>query len=216
MTRIFTGTVLAFALAALVQAQAGVTGKWQGETKNGSQIVLDVKAAKTELTGTLTVDGEPNAISEGKLAKRLADGKGEGKFDTLDIFKDNKLIREERDADGDGYFDLRIFFDENGRELRQEADTNGDRRVDVWATYKEGKRFVQEEDRNFSGKIDARYFFKDDQVIKQEQVAEAEPDAPALPFASAQEEIASMATEAEPAGKKIATTAAKEQEAGKQ
>ena len=69
MNRMLTGTMLALVLSAVLHAQATVTGKWQGETKNGSQIVLDVKAAKTELTGTLTVDGEPNAISEGKLTK---------------------------------------------------------------------------------------------------------------------------------------------------
>ena len=69
LTRILTGATLGLVLAAAVHAQATLTGKWQGETKNGSQIVLEVKAAKTELTGTLTVDGEPNTISEGKVTK---------------------------------------------------------------------------------------------------------------------------------------------------
>lgn len=69
MKKILTGATLALVLAAVVHAQATVTGKWQGETKGGSQVVLDVKAIKTELTGTLTVDGEPNAISEGKMTK---------------------------------------------------------------------------------------------------------------------------------------------------
>lgn len=155
------------------------------------------------------------SFSGGKLARRLTDGKGDGKYDTLYVFKDNKTIREERDTDGDGYFDLRIFFDENGRELRQEADTNRDRRVDVWVTYKDGKRAMQEEDLNFNGRVDVRYFFKDDHVVKQQQVAEAEPDTSALPFASIQDELRSMAVEVEQAAKKIATGAAKEQEADK-
>lgn len=154
-------------------------------------------------------------FSGGKLAGRLTDGKGDGKYDTLHAFKDNKMIREEKDTDGDGYFDLRIFFDENGRELRQEADTNRDRRVDVWVTYKDGKRAMQEEDLNFNGKIEVRYFFKDDQVVKQEQVAEAEPTSPALPFTSIADELRSVAVEVEQAAKKIATGTAKEQEADK-
>jgi hypothetical protein len=69
MKRILTAAMVAFVLAAVVHAQAKMSGKWQGETKNGSQILLDVKLTETTLTGTLTVDGEPYTISDGKVAK---------------------------------------------------------------------------------------------------------------------------------------------------
>ncbi|MBI2350523.1 MAG: hypothetical protein HYV00_03410 [Deltaproteobacteria bacterium] len=124
-------------------------------------------------------------------------------------------MREERDTDGDGVFDVRIFFDENGQELRQEADTNRDRRVDVWVTYRDGKRSLQEEDLNFNGRIDGRYFFKDGEVVKQEQVAEAEPGSPTPPFAAIEDELGSVAAGPEQVGKKVITAPAKEQEAGK-
>jgi hypothetical protein len=69
MNRILTGTTLALVLAAVVHAQAKMTGKWQGETRSGSQLVLDLKATETTLTGTLTVDGHPATIADGKVSK---------------------------------------------------------------------------------------------------------------------------------------------------
>ena len=69
MKRILTSITLAVALAAVVHGQATLTGKWEGATKNGSSILLDVKATKTVLSGTLTVDGKPATITDGKVSK---------------------------------------------------------------------------------------------------------------------------------------------------
>jgi hypothetical protein len=69
MTRVLTGAAIALVLAAAVQAQAGLTGKWQGETRNGSQIVLDLTATETALTGTLTRNDQPSTITDGKVSK---------------------------------------------------------------------------------------------------------------------------------------------------
>src|SRR5207247_6079492 len=97
--------------------------------------------------------------------------------------KDNELIREERDRDGDSLFELRIFYEE-GRIVRQEADTNADRRVDVWVNVQNGERVEQLEDQSYQGKITGRYLFKDGQVVAQEQVAAADPPSVARPFVS--------------------------------
>jgi len=69
MNRILTSITIAVVLAAVVHAEAKLTGKWEGETKSGSPVVLDVKATKTALTGTLTVDGKPATIADGKVSK---------------------------------------------------------------------------------------------------------------------------------------------------
>jgi hypothetical protein len=69
MKRVLTSATIALVLAAVVVAQATLTGKWQGETKNGSQIVLDLTATETTLTGTLTRNGEPTRITDGKVSK---------------------------------------------------------------------------------------------------------------------------------------------------
>ena len=69
MKRILASITIAVVLAAVVHAQAQLSGKWEGETKSGSPIVLDVKATETALTGTLTVDGKPTTIDDGKVSK---------------------------------------------------------------------------------------------------------------------------------------------------
>jgi hypothetical protein len=111
----------------------------------------------------------------------------------VQYFKDNELVREERDSDGDGFFDLRLFY-ENGQISRQEADTNSDRRVDVWIRFENNERVEQLEDQNFRGKISARYLFKGGQVVGQEQISDGEPPSVALPFAAVEEEFKNMAS----------------------
>ena len=69
VNRILSGAAIALVFAAVVHAQEPLTGKWQGETKNGSQIVLDLTATETALTGTLTRNGEPTTITDGKVSK---------------------------------------------------------------------------------------------------------------------------------------------------
>ena len=69
MKSILTSIALSLLLTAVVHAQAKLTGKWEGETKSGSPVVLDVKATETTLTGTLTVDGKPATIADGKVSK---------------------------------------------------------------------------------------------------------------------------------------------------
>ena len=69
MNSILRGATIALALVAVVYAQAGLTGKWQGETKSGTQIMLDLKAAGQAVTGTITMNGEPATITDGKVSK---------------------------------------------------------------------------------------------------------------------------------------------------
>ena len=46
-----------------------MTGKWQGETKNGFQIELALTATETALSGTLTRNGQTATIANGKVSK---------------------------------------------------------------------------------------------------------------------------------------------------
>jgi hypothetical protein len=65
------GSVAAMAVlfAVTLSGQASLTGKWQGETNNGAQLVLDLTVKETVLTGTLTRDGQSSAISDGNVSK---------------------------------------------------------------------------------------------------------------------------------------------------
>ena len=69
MKRILTAITIAFVLGVVVQAQAALTGKWEGKTKSGNQVVLDLVATKTTLTGTLTESGQALTITDGKVSK---------------------------------------------------------------------------------------------------------------------------------------------------
>jgi hypothetical protein len=67
-TLILATTIIAMS-PVIGDAQSALTGKWQGETRSGSRIVLDVKATETTVNGTLTVDGQATTIVDGKVAK---------------------------------------------------------------------------------------------------------------------------------------------------
>jgi hypothetical protein len=73
--RAFTLIALALVTAAIghaqsgAQGQSGLTGRWEGATAAGSTIVLDLTVVKEALTGTLTRNGEPLPIVDGKVSK---------------------------------------------------------------------------------------------------------------------------------------------------
>jgi hypothetical protein len=69
MKRLLVSSMLAIMCVAAAHAQAALTGKWQGETKSGAMVVLDLTSTKTALTGTLTYDGQPSKIAEGVVSK---------------------------------------------------------------------------------------------------------------------------------------------------
>jgi hypothetical protein len=69
MKRFLTGIAFAVVFVALVHTQAEMTGKWQGVTRSGAQLVLDLTATESTLTGTLTYNGQPATISDGKVSK---------------------------------------------------------------------------------------------------------------------------------------------------
>lgn len=69
MKTALAGIIVATVLCGLVEAQTGLTGKWQGETRNGATLGLDIVAKDAMLTGTLTRNDEVTTIAEGKVAK---------------------------------------------------------------------------------------------------------------------------------------------------
>jgi hypothetical protein len=69
MKRILTAATLALVFVAGVYTRAALTGKWQGETKSGVTIILDLTSVKTALTGTLTYNGQPSTITDGEVSK---------------------------------------------------------------------------------------------------------------------------------------------------
>ena len=69
MKKYLSIAALFLVVTAVAYAQATLTGKWQGETRSGTPIVLDITAKSDVLTGTLTRSEQSAPIAEGKVAK---------------------------------------------------------------------------------------------------------------------------------------------------
>lgn len=66
--RILAGSLILL-FAAVVHAEPGLTGTWQGTTTSGTEIILDLTATDTSLSGSLTRQGQTVAISDGRVSK---------------------------------------------------------------------------------------------------------------------------------------------------
>jgi hypothetical protein len=69
MKNIAITTILLLALPIMLSAQTGLTGKWQGKTPMGSEVLLDLSVEQETLKGTLTISGETETITDGKVSK---------------------------------------------------------------------------------------------------------------------------------------------------
>ena len=68
-SRVASVAAIVLTCSIVAHAQATLTGKWQGETSNGTAITLDLAVEGTALTGTLTRNGVSAPLSEGKVSK---------------------------------------------------------------------------------------------------------------------------------------------------
>jgi hypothetical protein len=53
-----------------VHAQAGLAGKWQGETGSGRLVVLDLRVKGQQLTGSFTLGEQTADISDGQVGDK--------------------------------------------------------------------------------------------------------------------------------------------------
>lgn len=69
MIRCIALSALVISLAVVVEAQTGLNGRWEGETRNGTAIVLTLALKDTTLTGTLKRGEETATLMDGKVSK---------------------------------------------------------------------------------------------------------------------------------------------------
>jgi hypothetical protein len=103
MQKHFSFAVL-FLITAVAYAQAPLTGKWQGETKSGSAIGLDMTVKGDVLTGTFTRSEQSAPISEGKVAKNAF---------TFKSTINDQTVAFSGELAGD---DIKIWMDQQGPE----------------------------------------------------------------------------------------------------
>jgi len=95
---------LLFILATILQAQTAITGKWQGTTRSGTQVVLDLKGAGGALTGTVAREGQSVTITDGKVSGNTIT------FKAI-LGEQTETLSGERDGDR-----LTVWLDRQGRE----------------------------------------------------------------------------------------------------
>ena len=70
MTRRSALAAIALVLSGITAAaQSGLNGTWEGETRNGTTLVLTLVVKDTVLTGTLKRGDETATLADGKVAK---------------------------------------------------------------------------------------------------------------------------------------------------
>ena len=77
-----------------------------------------------------------------------------------------RVIRQEKDTNGDGKIDLWIYYNKEGSVERVEKDVNFDGKPDIWISYEGGQPKRQAVSSNQDGRIDAWLYFNPESAIK--------------------------------------------------
>lgn len=88
----------------LRRAPVSLSGRWRGQTPNGFDLVLDLTTTEKALTGTLTREGQPATISEGKVS---------GNTFTFTATLNDQTERFTGEFAGD---EMKVWLDRQGRE----------------------------------------------------------------------------------------------------
>ncbi|MFQ5658093.1 MAG: FG-GAP repeat domain-containing protein [Candidatus Methylomirabilales bacterium] len=75
------------------------------------------------------------------------------------VYEGGRLLRKERDLDGDKKADVIRYYDGTGRLIREEEDSRLDGQVDTIAFYENGRPVRKESDTDGDGKMDLLAFF---------------------------------------------------------
>ena len=104
------------------------------------------------------LDGSPEGIyfyQAGVLREKQVDENGDGGFDLKEIYNDQgKITRSEEEPDEQGRFRLVWDYDDTETAVRAEKDRDGDGRPDVWYTYEKSRLTTVAEDTNADGQPD--------------------------------------------------------------
>jgi hypothetical protein len=115
-------------------------------------------------------DGRLETISlykDGELARRHADRDGDGRPDSWTFYESGEMVRHEIDRDADGQRDLSMIY-ASGELVREEEDRNGDGRPDLVSHYRNGEVVEKAEDTDFDGHPDLRSFYEHGRLVRRE------------------------------------------------
>ena len=75
------------------------------------------------------------------------------------VYERGRLVRKERDVNGDKVPDVIRAYDETGRLVRQDEDSRLDGQMDTWTYYENGHAVRKESDTNGDGRVDLWAFY---------------------------------------------------------
>jgi antitoxin component YwqK of YwqJK toxin-antitoxin module len=123
-------------------------GKAAPGRKQGVTVVKDHLADRSPGPPTASASAPPGGAA-GHAAPPDADAEG-----FRPVYEGGRLVRRERDAQGDGRPDTILHYDASGQLVRREDSSRLDGRMDLWAHYVDGKVVRKESDTRRSGQVD--------------------------------------------------------------
>jgi hypothetical protein len=93
---------------------------------------LVLACRESDLNGDGVKDVVRYYNDEGRPLREEADRDFDGQLDTITIYQEGHIVRQELDENADGRVDAKIFFDDDGDPIRTERDLAGRSTTDQW------------------------------------------------------------------------------------
>ncbi len=120
---------------------------------------LVLACRESDLNGDGTKDVVRYYNDEGRPLREEADRDFDGNLDTITIFQDGHIVRQELDENGDGRVDSKVYYDDEGHPTRTERDLAGrstpsEWHPDRWEYYEDGRMVRMGTDLDGDGRVD--------------------------------------------------------------
>lgn len=93
---------------------------------------LVLACRESDLNGDGTKDVVRYYNDEGRPLREEADRDFDGQLDTITIYQEGHVVRQELDENGDGRVDAKVYYDDDGAPIRTERDLAGRSTPDQW------------------------------------------------------------------------------------
>lgn len=120
---------------------------------------LVLACRESDLNGDGTKDVVRYYNDEGRPLREESDRDFDGQLDTITIFQEGHIVRQELDENGDGRVDAKIYFDDDGAPIRTERDLAGRStpeqwHPDRWEYFEDGRMVRMGTDLDGDGRVD--------------------------------------------------------------
>jgi antitoxin component YwqK of YwqJK toxin-antitoxin module len=144
-----------------------------GSTTPPPETATVAAGPRDESRASVDPDGFRSVYEGGRLVRKERDVNGDGKPDILQYYNGTgRLTRQEEDSRLSGRLDTWTFYEEGGA-IRKESDTDGDGKVDLWAVYDgkedQGHLIRTEADTNRDGHRDRVTLYAKGEVVQEQQ-----------------------------------------------